>query len=282
MGNKEMKSNTTKESADTSLLDGLNLSSARLEYLPVPNCGIWHLTIPEAAELVALDMWGTGTINIEGSSDWDGEHDPRLLESLSDHIAGFETRLLDAIDSGHLIAPTKRRDFNDRLVPDDTYIEYGELSKWLDERHYERGDLIAAWVEQEAEFAELTRGAMTYRRAAQKLGIAKKWNLDDPESYDMTSAFKILAEENRRLKEQLVRVQSNQPAKVDRPLLTRERRTLLTIIAAFCKYESIDPKQRGTPTDIAKMTDDLDAPVTAETIAKVLAEIPDALETRMK
>jgi len=68
----------------------------------------------------------------------------------------------------------------------------------------------------------------------------------------------------------------------DKALGKRERDTLLTIIAAFCKYESLDPKERGLAAKIAQMTQDLGAPVTDDTIRAVLAQIPDAVESRMK
>lgn len=66
------------------------------------------------------------------------------------------------------------------------------------------------------------------------------------------------------------------------PFTTRERNTLLTIIAALCEYSGIDPAERGAASQIAKMTDGLGATVTDDTIRKALAKIPDALETRMK
>lgn len=76
--------------------------------------------------------------------------------------------------------------------------------------------------------------------------------------------------------------QSAAPPNLEKPLTTTERYTLLTIIAAFCKYESFDPQGRGVATQIAQMTDDLGAPVTDDTIRKILAKIPDALESRKK
>lgn len=68
----------------------------------------------------------------------------------------------------------------------------------------------------------------------------------------------------------------------DKPLATIERNTLLTIIAAFCKYESLDPAARGTATEIAKMTQDLGAPVSDDTVRRWLKMIPGAVESRMK
>lgn len=68
----------------------------------------------------------------------------------------------------------------------------------------------------------------------------------------------------------------------DKGLSTTERNTLLTIIAALCKHSRIDPKERGVPQRIMKMTDDLGAHVDDGTIIRHLKSIPDALESRMK
>ena len=69
----------------------------------------------------------------------------------------------------------------------------------------------------------------------------------------------------------------------DRPLATRERNTLLTIIAALCKEEKIDigaPSKAGDL--IQSMTYVMGAPVAKRTIEEHLKKIPSALEARMK
>lgn len=68
----------------------------------------------------------------------------------------------------------------------------------------------------------------------------------------------------------------------EKSIATRERNSLLTIIAAFCKYEGIDPKERGAAGEIVQMTEDLGAPVSDDTVRRILAKIPDALESRRK
>lgn len=68
----------------------------------------------------------------------------------------------------------------------------------------------------------------------------------------------------------------------DKALTTTERKTLLTIIAALCDYSAIVPATRGAASQIAKMSDEIGAPVTDDTIRKVLAKIPGALESRKK
>lgn len=70
------------------------------------------------------------------------------------------------------------------------------------------------------------------------------------------------------------------PAK---PLATRERDTLLTIIAALCKEAKIDIKTPSKAGDlIESLTDSMGAPVARRTIEEHLKKIPNALETRMK
>lgn len=72
------------------------------------------------------------------------------------------------------------------------------------------------------------------------------------------------------------------PSSAEKPMTTNERNTLLTIIAALCDYSAIIPAERGTASQVAKMTEEVGAPITDDTIRKVLAKIPDALESRKK
>lgn len=75
---------------------------------------------------------------------------------------------------------------------------------------------------------------------------------------------------------------SGAPANLDKPMTTTERNTLLVIIAALCDYSDIKHQERGVTGQIANMTAEIGAAITDDTIRKVLAKIPDALETRMK
>lgn len=74
----------------------------------------------------------------------------------------------------------------------------------------------------------------------------------------------------------------DKPANVDRPFGARERRTMLTIIAALCQYCKLDRGGRGTAKRICEETENLGAPVDDFTISNVLHQIGDALESRMK
>jgi len=72
------------------------------------------------------------------------------------------------------------------------------------------------------------------------------------------------------------------PTGQDKPLMTTERNTLLTIIAALCDYSAIKPDDRGAANQIAKLTEEIGATVSDDTVRRWLKAIPDALETRMK
>lgn len=281
--------------ADEPILNTVNSHyNGNLQF--IHDFGVWHLSINEAAELVALDMWHSGEISdIEEPEDWDGsEHDPRLRELLSEHIKAFQARLQAAVDCGRLNAATQRRDFDERLISEETYVNYSDFTDWLRERGYESGDIIAEWHETEMEIAELVCDEVAYLRASRKGGkgairgialqglLAKAGRLKESESSDVVAAYKAVVRENQHLKEQLAHAKTMQPPKVDRPLPTRQRRTLLTIIAALCKHKGIEIQERGTAQRIVEMTDDLGAHVDNGTIASLFSEIPEALETRMK
>ncbi len=105
---------------------------------------------------------------------------------------------------------------------------------------------------------------------------------ESEQQVEVQAALKAKVGEIFRLKEELALCQSERPAKVDRPLPIRQRRTLLTIIAALCDAAKIDYTERGASQRIKSKTELVGAPIDDETIINVLREIPEALETRMK
>ncbi len=262
---------------------------------------LFHLSIREAAELVAIDMWVAGEFpNVEEPDDWGGsDRDPRLLALLGDQIKQFEELLFAAVDSGRLKAKNITRNFDESLIENRARIRIENLERWLNDHGYEAGEVLTEWIQNEAEIASKLEEEFDYLRALSRTGKGvieylpcisdgpvRLHEVDSMEHENLVSAYKALVISHDRLatlaygdgNEQIEKAD----AKIDRPLTTRGRRTLLTIIAALCKYSSIDTMGRSAAGQIAKLTEAIDANVTDETIAKALAEIPDALETRMK
>ena len=274
--------------------DDINLKS---HLLSVPDFGLWNPNIKEAAELVVVDMWFSGMIEgVNEPENFDGDgRAPWLIEALADSIAKFEARLSAAIDSGVLRASFVRRSTDEQLIPEETHVKYDDLVEWLEERSYELGDHISDWTYTESSIGNLVCDEVIFLQAARRSGWkeldrirerrfqAYYGILDEGEQLvDLQSALKERDHEIFRLKEELALCQSGRPAKVDLPLHTRQRRTLLTIVAALCEAADIDYTERGASQRIKSTTELLGAPIDDGTIIKLLKEIPDALETRMK
>ena len=77
--------------------------------------------------------------------------------------------------------------------------------------------------------------------------------------------------------------QENNYELLDKPLTTRERDTLLTIIAALCKEAKLDyTKHSKTAGLIQSTAATMGLSIGETTIEGHLKKIPDALATRMK
>lgn len=68
----------------------------------------------------------------------------------------------------------------------------------------------------------------------------------------------------------------------EKPLTTRERNGLLTVIAALCEYADIKPSEHGAAARISRLTEDLGASLGSAAIKKYLDDIPQALESKRK
>jgi len=70
--------------------------------------------------------------------------------------------------------------------------------------------------------------------------------------------------------------------KKEKPLTPKERNSLLVLIGALCKQVDIDPKQRGVSTSLVAMTELIGAPLTDDTIRKILKQLESAIDSRTK
>jgi hypothetical protein len=75
---------------------------------------------------------------------------------------------------------------------------------------------------------------------------------------------------------------NDEPSKAPKPLTTKERNTLLVLLAALCKQANIDFNKPGIATAIARMTENIGAPITDDTIRNIIKQMNEALETRSK
>jgi hypothetical protein len=69
---------------------------------------------------------------------------------------------------------------------------------------------------------------------------------------------------------------------VEKNLVWSEKNSLLTIIAGLCEYSAIKPHERGSASQIAKLTEEIGAAISDDTVRRWLREIPGALAARRK
>ena len=272
-------------------------ASLSAHLIRIPNFGLWNPSIKEAAELVVVDMWFSGVIEgVNEPEDFEGDGSaPSLIAALADTIAAFEVKLSAAVDSGRLEASFVQRNLDEEVIPEETHIKQSDLLEWLEERDYRPGDHWNEWEYTEVDICDHVIDEVILLRAARRNSIedfqkiqsqglqASYGSLDESERLvEVQAALKAKYKEIFLLKEKLAQCQSERPAKVDRPLHIRQRRTLLTIIAALCNAASIDYTERGASQRIKSETELVGAPIDDGTIIKFLKEIPEAMETRMK
>lgn len=263
----------------------------------VPEYGIGGMNILEAAELIALDMWVSGEVPEVGEPDgWDGtEHDPALWAALAETRAAMQERLIAAVDAGRLEPELIRRDLDERVIPTKTIISGQALEGWLFERGYETGDVFADWHDAQDSAAEALCDEAAYLRAEMKMGRRGGWlasrglsrmkgkagSLDErADAEALLHGYKALLTENARLQGILQGNAAESTVQPKRPLSTRERNSLLCIIAALADEAKIDVRERGAATQIKALTETAGTPISDDTIRKFLAQIPDAIDLR--
>jgi hypothetical protein len=77
-------------------------------------------------------------------------------------------------------------------------------------------------------------------------------------------------------------IQSLEDSPQEKELTTNEKNSLLVLIAALCNEADVDWNRRGIATALVSMTEVVGAPLSDETIRKILKQIDSAIESRSK
>ena len=262
-----------------------------------PYLGLFQLTVRDAAALVAVDLWFSGEISVEiPEADSYDPGDPKLRQALSENCIDFEQRLTAAIKEGSLKTTKILRNLSEEIDPEKTLIDQDDLVSWLVSRGHEPGDAFEDYLHEEISIHEKVLSEIyTLRIMRKNAGLSSrnlseaKRNPEKAEINELRLAVKELMIENTelftskmQLKNKLQETQKNYPEKAEQKLSTRSRRTLLTIIAALCNKSGVDYQHRGAAKRISELTEEIGAPVTDDTIRKIINEIDDAIETRLK
>ncbi len=253
------------------------------DLVAIPNWGIYHLNIRQAAELIALDMWYSGESDISEPEGWDGtEYDPKLIVALAKHVQEFEVRLLNAVELERLKTAKIQRNLDEKILPHETYIEFCELRGWLYQRGYDGGDILNHWMFTESDIDALVSRKVNHLRAVIKenKGIIPRVFISGS-SDNLQEMYKKIAFDNQLLKNEIQQLKESQShqTKLNNPVSAKARKSFLLIIEALCKKNNLDSQERGMAGNIQKIVESQTGQkIDDDTIRSILKQIPDALE----
>jgi uncharacterized membrane-anchored protein YjiN (DUF445 family) len=187
-------------------------------------------------------------------------------------------------------------DLDDNLITGACHIRLSDIIDWLSKRGYQAGDVFREYSENEFKILERVCNEIYYMRTVEDCSaesegfklidsIEKNPKLKNPKIAELIRLYLLARGKNVTLEVEKIlesKKRYREPTLVDAPITTRAKRTMLTIIAALCQRAGIDPEGKGVARQIKEATEELGAPVDDETIRKLLKEIEDAVESRMK
>lgn len=256
------------------------------DYIRLPDFGMGYYSLDDAALLSALDMWNAGEapgVPAEGfppKDDDDEAHDhqddPVIRAALEPLRAQLLAALVRSAEAGQLKVEVRGRTLADsRLIPGRTFVRLSDLVEWLEVHGHERSDIIADIEESEQDDPWLIASGVAQDRASLRLGVPEG-RQPRGDTTSLRAELRAARLHAAHLERQLDEARRGTGG-ADKPLRTRERRTLLVVIAALCKRAGIDPAARGAAVEVASVTAELGATVSDDTIRALLRAIPDAI-----
>jgi hypothetical protein len=259
--------------------------------------GILKLSLTHAADLVAVDMFGSGAIEAEvpGLSEDAAlsRNDPVVLEALKPQRKMIQERLTESVVGGTLKTIRLERDvLTGAIDAESTVLDYDALVNWLEACGYKPGDWMDEYVYSELGVQEdLAHALFDIRNIrsqlhgpdADQLSAQKRLLADFAVEANADFAAKTAQElrgiiatyaaQVAYLQGELDARRSNVEAPTLRP---KSRNTLYRLIAALAVAAGVNPKERGAASTIAALTERVGLAVGDDTVRKVLVDLPDS------
>ena len=259
-----------------------DIPNGETDYLDLPQFGAQYFNLEDAALLAALDEWWL----VNGGDDPDFDElvsNPEARKAAKPLQQKIVKALLRAASAKDLKVMVLARELDSgEPIPWRTYAHISEIRELL--QLYGLGNChLIEWAESLDNEVYDFALSIYRRRGLIKYGLMPvsrevlgttlmEHHYQLPQKFDSQN-LKITHLERRTI----------HAAGDTRPLLTTERNTLLTIIAALAKQAKIDIKEAGKSAQyISGLTDELGANVSKRAIEDHLKKIPSALEARMK
>ena len=259
----------------------------------IESFSLFSANLNELSYLLCVELLYCGQIAIPNAEKYfnvDYRDNEKLITLLSPQIEFYENRLIKSVEMGEVKASFIIRDVETgKIIPHQTLISSSEFGKFL--KIYDLFDLIAydsdypimtRW-EFEGDLQLEVQDLIALRKSLYHLKHERELFEKTKQDLELTpTKIDLIIKENVELQ---IKLASGEGVyiKEDKPLINKERETLLVIIAALAKESSIAIDKTSKSAElIASLTQLLGSPIGATTIETHLKKIPHALESRAK
>jgi hypothetical protein len=233
--------------------------------------GIGYLNLIEAAELACRCMLCEGYIEATEEVEVVSLHDEKLRKLLQPEIDKMVALLSKAVSEKTIKAIIIKRELNESLIAQETYIKDEELAKWFEERNTHLGDLYYDdYLHYTFKMYEAAHEAIeSYKLSYKNKDFAKRES--DSEYHGLHLKIYDL---QRQLHEKSMTASPKQ-------LHPKSRTSLLKMVFAMAvaKYRHDPTKSKNSSTsNIASHVRELGLNLDEDTIAKWLSEAANVLD----
>jgi len=265
------------------------LAQLKNQILELKDFGVLQLSLRRAAELMSLEVFTSGDLKVEADpQEWIDIYDESLLAALKPSTDEYLEILKKGVDIGRLPTTLIKRDLDDSIDEDKTFVDLTDFEVWLNERDFPPGDIFQDYFDKELSISVKISEEIIWLRSKayrdNRKSAYSKVNItplsDNCTIEEIRAAYQALQLENERLSLALSTSTKAAPSRNEAPASPRHRKTLLILIAALCEEAKINPQARGAAQRIEKLTEKLGARVDDETIRRVLGALVDALDSQ--
>lgn len=267
-------------------------------YSALPNAGILHYSLVDAAQILAIDLWLSGDIDGLTGQEWEGNHyHPKAREAIAPTMESMLDALIADVEADRLKAvvlaqslPGAKRPPAPSFLPDQTFVHVDDLPDWMERYGMGPGQVLydladSGWATVRALAKSVAQNRESYLVPALSNDPPSP---GDPVAY-LNEELRVARSQIKTLERQIASLKKTGPTSfgsqagpsASASADTNKRRTLLTVIAALCKKADID-LQRGAATKIASAVSALGATVGEDAIRAILKDIPEAVDSRSR
>ena len=193
--------------------------------------------------------------------------------------------VFDSISRGQLKPVQLRMNLDGQIDSTDTWVLMNDFEDWCDSRNLTLEENWSQYLQDETTiFDNALDAADSTRRKLETLDFDKQVRNRSEDIASLSTEEELRAYSLKLLEENVaLRYGANGAREVERPMTNRERRSLLTIIAALCKEAKYDYERHSkTAGLIQRACETMGLAIGETTIEQHLKRIPDAIRPRLK